>query len=110
MLLVDLSGFTHLLYQASRDPKLTRRILRGVQGLFDRTAEAKESLEGFQVINTTGDGEFLKSDFQCVKTDDRRQHAVLAPAIRPGIGAISGAKETLRARPEDSRRRFPQPS
>ena len=56
MLLVDLSGFSHVMYLASRDKAATKRILRAVQAMFARTNLAKSAVKDFKVINTTGDG------------------------------------------------------
>lgn len=56
LLMADISGFTQLLDQASRDEKAPRRILKTTQGIFAKTGEESSELEGFAVINTTGDG------------------------------------------------------
>lgn len=55
MMIVDLSGFTRLLHAASRDVKLTKRILHAVQRLFAYSVAETESLD-FNLVNTTGDG------------------------------------------------------
>ena len=56
LVLADLSGFTQLLYQAARSSESMALVLKFVERIFRRSAEAAASLQGVQIINTTGDG------------------------------------------------------
>jgi class 3 adenylate cyclase len=56
MVLVDLSGFTQLLYQASRRQDFMVLVSQGVRAMFSRAIMSATSAADVMVINTSGDG------------------------------------------------------
>lgn len=56
LVLIDLSGFTQLLYQASIKEEQMRTVVLGMTRLFNESVKAAKSASDIHVINTTGDG------------------------------------------------------
>jgi class 3 adenylate cyclase len=56
MILVDLSGFTQLLYQASRSHDLMVLVSQGVRAMFSRAIISATRAADVTLINTSGDG------------------------------------------------------
>ena len=56
IVLVDLSGFTQLLYQSSTSEKTMELVLKSIETLFRKSGEATKRTKHVQIINTTGDG------------------------------------------------------
>jgi class 3 adenylate cyclase len=56
MILVDLSGFTQLLYQASRSQDFMVLVSQGVRAMFSRAIMSAARAGDVMVINTSGDG------------------------------------------------------
>jgi class 3 adenylate cyclase len=56
MILVDLSGFTQLLYQASRSEDFMVLVSQGVRAMFSRAIVSATRAADVTVINTSGDG------------------------------------------------------
>ncbi len=56
LVLIDLSGFTQLLYQASIKEEIMRTVVLAMTRLFQESVKAAKSSEDIKIINTTGDG------------------------------------------------------
>ena len=56
IILVDLSGFTQLLYHASNDERLMNFVLHAMKRLFDDAMKAADASDDVRIINNTGDG------------------------------------------------------
>lgn len=56
LLLFDLSGFTQLVYQASRCEQMMEQVLQGVRHLFDAADREASSCGDVRILATTGDG------------------------------------------------------
>ncbi len=56
LMLFDLSGFTQLIYQASRSEGLMRQVISSVQQVFDAVGSTAASSGGVKILITTGDG------------------------------------------------------
>jgi class 3 adenylate cyclase len=56
LILVDLSGFTQLLYHASYKEEIMATVVRAMQRLFQDAMDASSSVKNIRIINTTGDG------------------------------------------------------
>jgi len=71
MILIDLSGFTQLLYYGALKPEIMSIIINGVEQLFRRAHNAVGEHDSIQIINTTGDG------FIAVATNDTPSRTAL---------------------------------
>lgn len=58
LILIDMSGFTQLLYQASHNEKIMDVVVKAMEKLFRKSSEAAAAIKDVQIINTTGDGFF----------------------------------------------------
>ena len=56
LILVDLSGFTQLLYHASYKEEIMRTVVLAMQRLFQDAMDAASTTQDIRIINTTGDG------------------------------------------------------
>jgi hypothetical protein len=56
LILIDLSGFTQLLYHASYKDEIMRDVLMAVKKLFQNATKAALLTRDIQIVNTTGDG------------------------------------------------------
>jgi class 3 adenylate cyclase len=56
LILTDLSGFTQLLYHASCKEEIMKRVIGGIQRMFQNASKAATVAKDVQIINTTGDG------------------------------------------------------
>lgn len=56
LVLIDLSGFTQLLYNASVKEEIMRTVVLAMTRLFRESVRAAESTSDIHIINTTGDG------------------------------------------------------
>ncbi len=56
LILVDLSGFTQLLYHASYKEEIMRTVVLAMQRLFQEAMDAASTTQDVRIINTTGDG------------------------------------------------------
>ncbi len=56
LVLIDLSGFTQLLYSAAVKEEVMRTVVMAMTRLFEESVRAAEGASDIQIINTTGDG------------------------------------------------------
>ena len=56
IILIDLSGFTELLYQADHTDAAMDLVIKAVKRLFERAGEAAGHAKDIEIINNTGDG------------------------------------------------------
>lgn len=56
MILIDLGGFTNLLYQADASEESMEKVLRAMQRMFEIGASAAMESDTVRIVNTTGDG------------------------------------------------------
>lgn len=56
LILVDLSGFTQMVYQACYTEAVFRKVVLAMKLLFEDAVRAAEEVDGVRIIATTGDG------------------------------------------------------
>ena len=56
IILVDLSGFTQLLYQSNHDARTMELVLKSVETMYRKSHQTADGMKNVQIINTTGDG------------------------------------------------------
>ena len=56
VILIDLSGYTQLIYQAAHKPEMLRTVITAMTRLFEDAVRTAEAIKEVKIISTTGDG------------------------------------------------------